>query len=90
MRNETTSLAAIYTSMMSLLILQFHDIEKEQSTHRFNEFAALSRSSKGQDVPIDEIKQDVRKAIGLLMNKIGQDDVELSTYLHIAHDSLIL
>ena len=89
LRNEITSLAAIYTSMMSLLILQFHDIEKEQSTLRFNEFAALSRSSKGQDVPIDEIKQDVKKAIGNLMNKIGPDDEELSAHLLIAHEALI-
>lgn len=89
LRNEITSLAAIYTSMMSLLKLQFHDIEKEQSTHRFNEFEALSRSSKGQDVPIDEIKQDVIKAIENLMNKIGPDDEELSADLLIAHEALI-
>jgi hypothetical protein len=89
LRNEITSLAAIYTSMMSLLKLQFHDIEKEQSTHRFNEFEALSRSSKGQDVPIDEIKQDVLKAIEILMNKIGPDDEELSAALLIAHEALI-
>jgi hypothetical protein len=89
LRNEISSLSAIYTSMMSLLKLQSHDIEKEQSTHRFNEFAALSRSSKGQDVPIDEIKQDVLKAIEILINKIGPDDEELSTYLHIAHEALI-
>jgi len=89
LRNEISSLATIYTSMMSLLKLQFHDIEKEQSTHRFNEFAALSRSSKGQDVPIDEIKQDVRKAIGILMNKIGPEDEELSANLLVAHEALI-
>jgi predicted nucleic acid-binding Zn-ribbon protein len=89
LRNEITSLGAIYTYMMSLLKLQFHDIGKEQSTHRFNEFAALSRSSNGEDVPIDEIKQDVKKAIENLMNKIDPDDVELSTYLHIAHGALI-
>jgi hypothetical protein len=89
LRNEISSLAAIYTSMMSLLKLQFHDIEKQQSTHTFNEFAALSGSSKGQDVPIDEIKEDVIKAIEILMNKIDPDDVELSTYLRIAHGALI-
>jgi predicted nucleic acid-binding Zn-ribbon protein len=89
LRNEISSLAAIYTSMMSLLKLQFHDIGKEQSTHRFNEFSALLRSSKGQDVPFDEIKQDVIKAIEILMNKIGPDDEELSAHLLIAHEALI-
>jgi hypothetical protein len=88
LRNEITSLAAIYTSMMSLLKLQIHDIEKEQSAHRFNEFAALSRSSKGQDVPIDEIKQDVKKAIEILMNKISPDDEKLVADLLIAYEAL--
>jgi chromosome segregation ATPase len=89
LRNEITSLAAIYIPMMSMLGLQFHDFEKEKSAHQFNEFSALSRSSNGEDVPIHEIKEDVIKAIEILMNKIDPDDVELSTYLRIAHEALI-
>jgi hypothetical protein len=89
LRNEISSLAAIYTYIMSLLKLQFHDLEKGKSVHRVNEFAALSRSSKGEDVPINEIKEDVRKAIGILLNKIGQDNDELAADLLITYEALI-
>jgi hypothetical protein len=89
LRNEISSLAAIYTSMMSFLRLQLHDVERGQSAHQFNEFAALSRSSKGEDVPIDEIKEDVIKAIRVLMEKIGTDDEEIVADLLVAHEALI-
>ena len=75
--------------MMSFLRLQIYDVEKGQSAHQFNEFAALSRSSKGEDVPIDEIKEDVIKAIRVLMEKIGTDDEELVADLLVAHEALI-
>lgn len=45
-----------------LLKLHSYDIEKmTQSGHhrQCNEFAALSRSKSGEDVPIKEIKEDV-------------------------------
>jgi hypothetical protein len=89
LRNEISSLAAIYTSMMSFLRIQFHDMEKGKSVHQFTEFAALSRSSKGEDVPINEVKEDVIKAIRILLDKIGPDDDKLSGDLLIAHEALI-
>jgi hypothetical protein len=49
----------------------------------------LSRSSKGEDVPINEIKEDVIKAIRVLMNKIGPDDEKLVSDLLIAYEALI-
>ena len=89
LRNEISSLALIYTSMMSFLRLQIRDMEKEKSAHRFNEFAALSRSSKGEDVPINEIKADVIKAIRVLVDKIGPDDEKIVADLLVAHEALI-
>ena len=64
-------------------------MEKEKSAHRFNEFAALSRSSKGEDVPINEIKADVIKAIRVLVDKIGPDDEKIVADLLVAHEALI-
>ena len=89
LRNEISSLAGIYTSMMSFLRLQLHDMEKGKSARQFNEFAALSRSTIGEDVPIKEIKEDVIKAIRVLMDKIGPNDDKLVADLLIAHEALI-
>jgi predicted nucleic acid-binding Zn-ribbon protein len=87
-RNEITSLAAIYISMMSLFKLQFHDMENGKSAHQFNEFAALSKSSNGEDVPVNEIKEDVVKAIRVLLDKIGPYNDKLVADLRVAYKAL--
>ena len=47
------------------------------------------RSSKGEDVPINEVKEDVIKAVRVLMDKIGPDDEKLLADLLIVLEALI-
>ena len=73
----------------SLLKLQFHDIQELQSAHQSTEFPALSRSIKGEDVPNKEIKEDVAKAIKVLLTKIDpNNDDALAADLLIAYNAL--
>jgi hypothetical protein len=52
-----------------------------------DEFAALSRSVRGEDVAIKEIKKAVEKAIQILLSKLGPSD-ELMEHLFIAYAAL--
>ena len=75
---------------MHLLKPQFHDIEKLQSPRQFNEFAAVSRSKRGEkDVPIKEIKKDVREAVEVLLNTIGSTNDTLAADLLVAYNALM-
>ena len=40
-----------------------------------DEFAALSRSKRGEDIAIEEIKKAVAKAIQILLRKLNPDDI---------------
>ena len=56
----------------------FHGDQKLQSADQFsNEFEALSRSKNGEDVPMLEIKRDVLKAIGVLLNQVDPNNEKL-------------
>jgi len=88
LRNEISSLALIYTSMMSFLRLQFHEMEKGKTAHQFNEFGALSRSSKGEDVPINEIREDFIKALRVFLDKTGSYNDKLVSDLRVTYKAL--
>jgi hypothetical protein len=63
-----------------LIKFQFHNIQKLQ-LHQIDEFIALSRAYKGEDVPIKDIKEAVVKAIQVLLNRIGPNDDTALIYL---------
>ena len=89
LRSEILSLSLIYMFTMCSVKLQFDDTRKLQSARQFNEFAALSRSNKGEeDVPIKEVKEDVTKAIQVLLNRLGPNDEALAADLLIAYNAL--
>jgi hypothetical protein len=52
-----------------------------------DEFAALSRSKRGEDIAIEEIKKAVAKAIQILLRKLDPDDT-LTGDLSIAYAAL--
>jgi hypothetical protein len=71
-----------------LIKFQFHNIQKLQ-LNQIDEFIALSRSYKGEDVPIKDIKEEVVKAIQVLLNRIGpNDDTALAADLLSAYNTL--
>jgi hypothetical protein len=57
------------------------------SNHVDDEFAALSRSIRGEDIAIEEIKKAVKKAIQILLSKLDPND-RLMEYLSIAYAAL--
>jgi hypothetical protein len=73
LRNEIIGLASICAFITHLLKPQFNDVQKLQSDH-LDEFAALSRSNKGEAIPIKELKKAVSKAIEVLSSKIDPND----------------
>jgi hypothetical protein len=88
LRNEVINLSLICIFIIHLLKFQFHNIQKLQ-LHQFDEFTALSRSNKGEDVPIKDIKEAVMKAIQVLLNRIGpNDDTTLAADLLSAYNTL--
>ena len=92
LREEIMNLISIYIFVTAHLHkVQSHNGEKIQSApNQFNEFAALSRSKRGEDdVKIDEIKKDVKEAIEILLNKIGPNDDTLAADLLVAYNALI-
>jgi hypothetical protein len=50
--------------------------------HQIDEFIALSRAYKGEDVPIKDIKEALVKAIQVLLNRIGPNDDTALAYLN--------
>jgi hypothetical protein len=52
-----------------------------------DEFAALSRSKRGEDIAIEEIKKAVAKAIQILLGKLNPSDI-LMENLSIAYAAL--
>jgi hypothetical protein len=91
-REEIKNLVSIYLFVTEqLLKMQSHDIKKMQlGPNQFNEFAALSRSKMGQkDVPISEIKKDVKEAIEILINKISPNNDTLAADLLVAYNALM-
>jgi hypothetical protein len=63
-------------------------MEKGKTAHQFNEFAALSRSSKGEDVPINEIREDFIKALRVFLDKTGPCNDKLDSDLRVAYKAL--
>jgi hypothetical protein len=84
------NLALVYTLVSrSLLKDEFYERQMDQSSvKKYSEFAALSRSSMGQVVPVNEIKQDVKKALEVLLERIGSSDETLAADLLVAYNSL--
>lgn len=94
LRSEILSLALIYVFTWYLLKPQIHkdnnNLDNENKQRQpLDEFAALSRSIKGEDVPIKEIKEAVLKSIQALLNRIAADDYFLAGGLLAAYDALI-
>lgn len=93
--SEILSLVLIY-----LFALYFHNIkihfdnrdigenELQEQPYRFDEFTSLSRSINGEDVPLEEMKKAVLKAIQALLNRIPLDDDLLAGGLLAAYDAL--
>jgi hypothetical protein len=68
---------------------QIQESEKSRPPNQLNEFAALSRSKRGEkDVPIEDIKEDVKEAIEILLNKIGPNNDALAAALLVAYNAL--
>ncbi|MFL6377463.1 MAG: hypothetical protein ACJ72R_08390 [Nitrososphaeraceae archaeon] len=88
LRNEVINLVLICIFIIYLIKFQFHNIQKLQ-LHQIDEFIALSRSYKGEDVPIKDIKEALVKAIEVLLNRIGpNDDTALAADLLSAYNTL--
>ena len=88
LRYEITTLAIFSIFIMQLLMFQFDNAKKSQ-LNQVDEFAALSRSKNGEQVTIKEIKDEVMKAIQILLNKIGpNDDSMLAADLLLAYNAL--
>jgi len=62
--------------------------ERERQPHTCDEFASLSRSMNGEDVPLKEMKKSVLKAIQILLNRIPPKNYDLAGGLLVAYDAL--
>jgi hypothetical protein len=88
LRSEIMNLILICIFIMHLLKSQVHTMQRAQ-LHQADEFAALSRSSNGEDVPIKDIKEAVVRSIQVLLNRIGpNNDTTLACDLLIAYNAL--
>jgi hypothetical protein len=88
LRSEIMNLILICVVIMHLLKSLLNTMQKSQ-LHQADEFAALSRSNNGEDVPIEDIKEAVLRSIQVLLNRIGQDnDTALAADLLIAYNAL--
>jgi hypothetical protein len=90
LRNEIMNLVLTYLYITRHLFKSpLREGQKLQSADQFsNEFEALSRSKSGEDVPLEEIEQDVIKAINVLLNKIGPSNDKLAAALLVARNAL--
>src|SRR5262249_53658999 len=94
LKSEILSLALIYTFYWYMPRPQIHDDNnvinenKQRQPYQLDEFAALSRSLKGEDVSIKELKEAVLKSIQALLNRIAPDDNLLAGSLRAAYDAL--
>jgi hypothetical protein len=62
------NLILICVVIMHLLESQLNTMQKSQ-LHQADEFAALSRSNNGEDVPIEDIKEAVLRSIQVLLTE---------------------
>jgi uncharacterized protein (UPF0335 family) len=88
LRNQIMNLVLICIFIMHLLESQLNTMQRAQ-LHQDDEFAALSRSNNGEDVPIEDIKEAVVRSIQVLLKRIGpNNDTTLAADLLIAYNAL--
>jgi hypothetical protein len=68
LRSEIMNLILICVVIMHLLKSLLNTMQKSQ-LHQADEFAALSRSNNGEDVPIEDIKEAVLRSIQVLLTE---------------------